>query len=142
MFFERFEKRIVMWREFRESLETDNDPIQNTINFWNKAPVSTMTCDPFDNTTWLDPWQLIESNDYCEFSKILAMYYTLALTDRFKNSKFNLSVASDRQEQKLYYLLKIDDLVIGYNYFEPVSSESMPSTISVQASYNLDPKLI
>lgn len=142
MFFERFEKRMAMWREFRDLLETAKDPIQDTINFWNKAPVSSMTCDPFDNTTWLDPWQLIESNDYCEFSKMLAIYYTLALTDRFKNSTFNLSIASDRQEQKLYYLLSIDDITVGYDYFKPVNSALLPSTISTQASYPLDPKMI
>jgi hypothetical protein len=139
MFFENFKKRLTVWKEFREKLETVDNPIHQLIGFWNKAPIKSLTCDPFDETTWLDPWQLIESNDYCEFSKLLAMYYTLALTERFKKSNFKLSIVQDKQQQQLYYVLLVDNIVIGYDYSNPVNFENLPKSLVWQSSYNLNP---
>jgi len=135
IFFESFETRIEKWVSFRQELETDPDPIQKTIDFWNKAPISALSCDPFDQSTWLDPWNLIEDNHYCEFSKILAIYYTLVLTDRFKDSYFEIQVVNDREAHELKYLLFVDDYVIGYFYNRAVPQEELPLDITVQASY-------
>jgi hypothetical protein len=126
IFYEKFENRIDFWRQFRENLEVDSDPIQRTIDFWNTAPISAMSCDPFDRDTWLGAWQLIDENKYCDFGKILAIYYTLSLTDRFKNSFYEIQVAADKKEQKLYYILIMDDKVIGYNYNRATERSEVP----------------
>ena len=135
IFFEKFETRISKWLSFRKEIESHSDPLQATIDFWNKAPISALSCDPFDQSTWLDPWNLIEDNHYCEFSKILAIYYTLVLTDRFKDSYFEIQVANDREAHELRYLLFVDDHVIGYFYNRAITQEELPLDITVQASY-------
>lgn len=135
MFFDNFEKRLSCWHDFRDTIETADLPIQKTLDFWNKAPISNRTCDPFDKNTWLDPWQLIAANNYCEFSKILAIYYTLALTDRFKESFFEIQIAHDKQEQMLYYLLIVDDSVIGYDPFNVVLRSDLPKTLIIQNNF-------
>ena len=126
MFFEKFESRITSWRELRASLEDNTSPITHTIDFWNKAPISAKSCDPYDCNTWLKAWQLIDENKYCDFSKILAIYYTLSLTDRFKNCRYEIKIAADKEKQKLYYLLFVDDLVIGYLYDNYVLTTELP----------------
>lgn len=134
-FYESFENRIKQWLDFRTKLEKDNDPVQTVIDFWNKAPISYITCDPFDRSTWLDPWNLIEENNYCEFSKILAIYYTLALTDRFQDSYFEIQIINDKEAHELKYILLVDDLVVGYYYNRYITQEEMPLDISIQANY-------
>lgn len=135
IFFESFESRIQKWVLFRQELESLSDPVQATIDFWNKAPISALSCDPFDRSTWLDPWNLIEDNHYCEFSKILAIYYTLCLTERFKDSYFEIQIVNDREAHELKYLLLIDDLVIGYFYNRAILQDDLPLDITIQASY-------
>lgn len=135
IFFEKFETRISKWLSFRKELESHSDPVQATIDFWNKAPISSLSCDPFNQSTWLDPWDLIEDNHYCEFSKILAIYYTLALTDRFKDSYFEIQIVNDRTAHEMKYLLFLDDLVIGYFYNRAILQEDLPEDITIQASY-------
>ena len=135
IFFENFETRVALWSDFRKSLEIDSDPLQKVINFWNDAPISALSCDPFDQSTWLNPWNLIEDNHYCEFSKILAIYYTLVLTDRFKNNYFEIQIINDREAHELKYILIVDDFIIGYFYNRPIHQEDLPLDISVQMSY-------
>lgn len=135
MFFENFEKRIHNWFLFRKEIETDLDPIQKTIDFWNKAPISPICCDPFDQSTWLDPWNLLEENNYCEFTKILAIYYTLALTDRFKNSYFEIQIINDKNAHEMKYILLLDDSIIGYFYNRAITHDDLPNDIIIQASY-------
>ena len=135
IFFESFEDRITHWLTFRNELETHLDPFQSVIDFWNKAPISSRTCDPFDQSTWLDPWTLIEDNHYCEFSKILAIYYTLALTERFKDRYFEIQIINDREAHELRYLLLVDDIVIGYYYNRTILQEELPLDISIQTVY-------
>lgn len=126
IFYEGFENRINFWRKFREELETDIDPIQKTINFWNTAPISALSCDPYDSNTWLDAWKLIDDNNYCEFSKMLAIYYTLSLTDRFHHCNYEIKIAADKEKQKLYYLLFVDSKVLGYLYDRVISDIELP----------------
>lgn len=78
---------------------------------------------------------IIEDNRYCEFSKILAIYYTLILTDRFKDSYFEIQVINDREAHELRYLLFVDDIVIGYFYDHAISQDELPLDITIQASY-------
>ena len=76
MFDKQFEERMSLWREFRKTLETTPDPIQDTIDFYNKAPMCSIAADPFTPSTWPDPWELLQENNYCPFVKILAICYT------------------------------------------------------------------
>jgi hypothetical protein len=138
IFFDKFEKRISYWKDFREELETTNDPLNDVIRFWNKAPISARTCDPYDKETWPEAWQLIEENKYCEFGKILGIYYTIYNTDRYQNAIYKIILGQDRKEQKLYYLLIVDDIVIGYYYDKTVHISDLPKSLEFQQVFDMD----
>jgi hypothetical protein len=124
MFSKRYEDRLAAWRSFRESLESSVDPIQDAIDFWNKAPIVNIAADPWDPETWPDPWEMIEENTYCEFLKILAIMYTLQLTERFSHDCFEIHIATT--EEKRYYLLLINQRIIGYENNTHIPQNELP----------------
>ena len=139
MFYEKFEVRLQSWSSLRQELESHLDPIDRVIRFWNQAPLGARTCDPYDRSSWPDPWELIAENDYCDFTKMLAIYYTLSLTDRFQTHRFYLSVCIDRKKQELCYLLFVDDKVVGYYHDQAIDKKDLPSTLDFLANYTLMP---
>lgn len=139
MFDKKYEDRLAVWHEFRDSLETVEDPLQAVIDFYSKAPTVSINTDPWDNTTWLDPWELIYENQYCGFCTVLGQCYSLQLTERFTGVDFEIHIAIDTEKSKSYYLLHVGDKVLGYrnNY---VSVDDIPQSVVSQKVYRM-PKL-
>ena len=116
MFPQDYYKRISVWQDLRNDLETSKDPFNLLFDFWNAVPTNAISTDPYDSKTWPDPWEMIQQNDYCEFKKILAIFYTLQLTDRFSEADFEIHITLDRDKSRYVYLLSVDNLTIGiYN---------------------------
>jgi hypothetical protein len=132
MVLKRFEDRLATWRGFRDQLIFDNDPVQSTIDFWNSIPKSVRNIDPYDSTTWPDPWQMIEENVYCEYTTTLAIGYTLMLTEKFKDWHYEIQVGIDKDQSKLYYILIAGDRVIGLDREKSVHISDMPKNIHIQ----------
>lgn len=137
MFNKPFSTRLQIWSDFRKSLESSNTPLQDVIEFYNRAPLVSIAADPYDKTTWLDPWEIIEENTYCSFVKILAICYTLQLTDKFSQSHFKINITRDRNACEAKYLLIIDEMCIGYEENSPISIHTLPSTLEVEKSYEM-----
>lgn len=135
MFDKKFEERLAIWVEFRKTLEVSNDPIDDTIAFFNRAPEVNYASDPYTPSTWPTPWELIEENIYCPFVKILAICYTLQLTDRFSQSTFEIHITQDKERSSTDYLLYIDDTVIGLNGDSYVHRTQIPSTTVSEITY-------
>jgi hypothetical protein len=129
MFDKTYEQRLVLWREFRDSLETAQDPIQDTIDFYNQAPVEIIAADPYTPSTWPDPWELLEENNYCAFVKILAICYTLQLTDVLSQASYEIHITRDNENSETYYLLFVNDIVIGFNGDTHVHRSKLPNTL-------------
>lgn len=129
MFNQPFEKRLSLWREFRNSLEDSESPMQDTINFWNSAPLVSIQADPYDSSTWPDAWEIIHENIFCSFVKILAICYTLQLTERFSHEPFEIHITQDTNESQTYYLLIIDNWVIGYDMNKIILKSDLPNSI-------------
>lgn len=116
MFPDNFYKRIKIWQNLRNDIETAQDPFELLFTFWNAVPTNTISTDPYDENTWPDPWEMILQNDYCEFKKILAILYTLQLTERFSSSSFEIHITLDKDKSRYVYLLSVDNTTIGiYN---------------------------
>ena len=139
MFYGRFEDRLETWTECRRELETHPTPLDKVVEVWNQAPISFRSCDPYDRSSWPDPWELVAENNYCDFTKILAIYYTLSLTDRFQDKYFEIAVCMDRKQQQLSYLLFVEDAVIGYYYDKVIDKKNLPTTLNFLANYILIP---
>jgi len=137
MFDKKFEDRLKLWHDFRASLSNDIDPVQSAIDFWSDAPESSRNIDPYDESTWPSPWEMIQENSYCEYTKILAVAYTLKLTDRFNDWQPVFKVGLDKRHSRLYYMCIIDDYVLGFDPEKSVHIKELPRSIHIQKTIQL-----
>jgi hypothetical protein len=136
MFEKKYEDRLAIWREFRETLEQHHDPLQAVMEFYDRAPRVSIHTDPWDQSIWPTPWELVNENQYCDFARVLGMCYSLQLTDRFKGSTFEIHIGTDTSNSSMLYLLFIDDSVIGYGD-NHVKRSDIPDTIVSQRVYSM-----
>jgi hypothetical protein len=115
------------------------DPIQDTIDFYNNAPLVTIATDPYTPSTWPDPWELLEENNYCSFVKILAICYTLQLTDVLSQASYKIHITHDRENSSTYYLLYVDDRVVGFNGDSHVHQNELPENFISQFEHVMLP---
>jgi hypothetical protein len=140
MFDKKYEDRLILWRNFRAGLETATDPIQEAIDFYSQAPKCVFAADPYDSTTWPSPWELLEENNYCSFVKILAICYTLQLTDVLSQASYEIHITRDNENSETYYLLYVDDAVIGFNGDTHVHRSKLPTTLRSETVHTLPPQ--
>lgn len=134
MFEKLYEHRLASWRAFRNRLELSNDPLQEVIDFYNNAPNVSVHTDPWDNSMWPGPWELINENQYCEFSRVLGQCYSLQLTERFKETNFEIHISTDNS-LSIVYLLYVGDLVIGWDDKTYVHKDKISTTFMSQKAY-------
>lgn len=140
MFERRYEERLAIWRKFRDSLETSQDPIQDTIDFYNQAPYSKLSTDPYAQSAWPNPWELLEENNYCSFVKILAICYTLQLTDVLSSATYEIHITRDRENLETYYLLYVNDRVIGFDGDTHVHKSKLPASFHSELVHSVPPQ--
>lgn len=138
MFGKKYEDRLLEWSEFRQSLEHAHDPIKDVIEFYNVAPTVSIHTDPWDKTTWPDPWELLEENQYCDFCRVLGMCYSLQLTDRFNRVPFEIHIVIDNEKSATYYLLHVGNSVIGYTYGAYCNVNDLPKTLHTKKKYSME----
>jgi len=139
MFEKKYEERLASWHSFRNHLETSEDPLKDVIEFYNRAPMVSINTDPYNEDTWLDPWELVLENQYCEFCRVLGQCYSLQLTERFLGVDFEIHISIDSEKSKSYYLLYVGDKVLGYRN-SYVSANEIPQAVVAQKIYHM-PKL-
>jgi hypothetical protein len=137
MFEKSYEDRLRAWAEFRDLLKNQDDPIQTTIDFYNRAPLVNIQVDPYEQDSWLNPWELLKENQYCDFSLLLGIAYTLQLSGVFSQEDFEIHICTDKQRSEVKYLLYVKDKVIGYNRAHAINADELPSTISTEIKYTL-----
>lgn len=137
MFNKPFEERLLVWKKFREQLEDSTNPIQDCIDFFKDAPLVNIQADAYDQSTWPDPWQMIEENFYCEFVKILAICYTLQLTDRFSRSNFEIHITQDQKRSETNYLLILDEWVIDCAMNTVIDKSKLSKDIKITKVHSL-----
>lgn len=138
MFKKDYEDRLVLWNEFRHSLELSSTPIDDAVKFYSQAPKSKLSVDPWDKTTWPNPWELLKENIYCEFNRVLGVCYSLQLTDCFKEADFEIHISTDNNLGYVY-LLEVNNKIIGWDEFV-IDKEDLPNDLRSQVTYPM-PKL-
>jgi hypothetical protein len=139
MFDQIYEERLATWRNFRDNLEKSSTPFEDVVAFYRSAPYVSILTDPWDKSSWLGPWELLHENQYCEFSRVLGMCYSLQLTERFKELTFEIHIGMDHSCTQTYYLLCISDHVIGYKENTIVKRTALPDTLVSQRIYVMPP---
>ena len=136
MYNKKYEERLAAWSEFRSSLEDSKTPFLDVVEFYASAPKTRYAVDPWGQSTWPDPWQLLEENLYCEFSVVLGMCFSLQLTDKFSGSNFEIHICTNNEKAETHYLLFVDNNVIGYDG-GVVLKEEMPEALYSQMIYSM-----
>ena len=130
MFDKKYEERLQLWHDFRSQLETSLDPIQDTIEFYKTAPLNSIAADAWTQDSWPNPWELLEENNYCAFVKILAICYTLQLTDVLSPVNYEIHITQDPKTSTTYYLLYVGDRVIGFHGDTHVAKDTLPKSLA------------
>lgn len=101
-------------------------------------PLGPLTVDPYDQTTWPDPWELIEEHNYCEFSQLLAIAYTIMLTKGFESCCPIIHIGFDNVQSRMYYILFIlgQFLVIDEDKNVEIS-KGLPSNLVFQKTHTI-----
>jgi hypothetical protein len=108
-------QRLKLWRRFRNDLNKldDDDALQQLTDWWKTAPVAARVIDPYDNTNWPDPWELIYNDQYDENTVTLGMCYTLQLIEW----PCTLQLVQCNQKNEIKLILLVDDKhVLNYSY--------------------------
>ena len=135
---QKYEDRLAAWQEFRDSIESADEPLQYVLDYYDQAPRVSINTDPWDESTWPGPWELIHENQYCTFCTVLGMCYSLQLTERFKDCNFEIHIGIDRERSRTVFLLMINDIVIGWN--EGLIKRSELSTaLQIEKIYPMPP---
>ena len=109
---QRYEDRLSSWSVFRQELESVDDPIQEAIDFYDNAPRVSIHTDPWDKTTWPTAWELVSENQYCNFCILLAICYSLQLTNCFTGEDFEIYIGTNKEKSETMYVLRINNLGI------------------------------
>lgn len=135
MFNKSYEERLILWSRFRDSIEDSENPLEDLIDFYSSAPSVSIHTDPYDRTRWPNPWELLEENQYCEFCRVLAYCYSLQLTERFKQSAFEIHIITTPEQTR--YVLYVDDWILGYEEDTIVHRSELPSNLMPQVVYDM-----
>ena len=102
-------KRLAVWRQFRESLETSPTPLEDVAELWCHAPFVSPYLDPQLPTEWPDPWHLMLDLRLDDLALVLGMLYTIKLTQRFIDTKCEIHMSMCPEKNSTQYLLLVDN---------------------------------
>jgi len=105
--FESPTARLSQWREFRKSLDTSDTSqvCEIVVDWWKLAPISKMTIDPVNSSTWPTPWEMLHSGDFCENSIALGMSYTIHYANENIPNKLLFITCRQNSTEKLCVLI-------------------------------------
>lgn len=107
-------ERLSAWRQFRDSLETSQSPLEDVANFWAQAPFVSKYLNPNSPESWPDPWKLIIDGKFDDLAICLGMLYTLKLTERFKDSLCEIFRVVENNNTR--YILVINNSILNLEY--------------------------
>ena len=126
------DKRITIWREFRNTLESCTNPYQRTLEFWQQAPVTEKYLNQYNSQQWPTPWELLKENRFCPVAIPLMIGWTLKLTTRFTKVPVLIKISIDIKSQRYYNLVEVENTIIDYENNSIVISSELPDTVVCQ----------
>jgi len=131
----RAEDRILNWRRYRETLDTDH--LDTVAKDWAAAPVIHNYLDPENFTQWPTAWELISEGKFCDVGCALGMYYTLFYSNYPQRNTMKLEYYRDRKNHRLLNLLNCEQgkYMLNYSLGEIVNNRYIASSELV---YSID----
>ena len=129
------DEQLSIWANFRKNLEVCEDPFQSLIDFWANTPLiaHNHNLDPYYPASWPTPWEIIYEGRYDDFTKAVIMGYSLLMTERFKNSSIQIRTLIDKDKNRLYNAIFIDDIwVLNFCDEHAVLSSAIPCSCNLE----------
>lgn len=126
MFDLKTEDRLQAWRDFRDTLETSQNPLEDVARFWAKTPYNSKVLDPYYVASWPDPWKLVINNHYDLLAITLGMCYTLTLTARFKETKCEIYTSVEAKEEPRYMCVVDEKHVLNLYHGAVTTVDKIP----------------
>lgn len=120
------EERLRAWREFRDSLEVSTSPYQDVAQFWAKAPFVSDYLNPYNPTSWPDPWELVINDRYDHLAIALGICYTFQLTGRFKNKDTEIHMSIEPNKEHRFICVIDNEHVLNLHHGSVARIEDMP----------------
>jgi hypothetical protein len=119
-------KRLAAWRQFRESLETSETPLDDVAELWQHAPFVNPYLDPQNPKSWPDPWHLMLDLRLDDLALVLGMLYTIKLTQRFidTNCEIHMSMCPKNKDPR-FVLLVGNEWTLNLNYGTVTGAEQL-----------------
>ena len=112
VFDEHGTQRLAAWRQFRQSLEISETPLQDVAKLWTHAPFVSSYLDPQIPTEWPDPWHLMLDLRLDDLALVLGMLYTIKLTQRFSQTVCEIHMSMSPENNPTQYLLLVDNFYV------------------------------
>jgi hypothetical protein len=135
MFDLNIDDRLSSWAQFRNHLESAENPLEDAWNFWKTAPFIPYNnaVDPYFQFGWPTPWDIIVHNKYDDFTKALMIGWTLKLTKRFEKRKIEIRTLVDKEKLISYNVVVVEDhWAINYNDNGPMLLKDIPDQFNVE----------
>ena len=133
------DRRIISWREWRNSLEglPHDNVVEEVCRAWSRVPTVLHYLAPDQVDDWPNPWELIYTNIYCDLAITLGMTYTLCLLENPAFDDVVLKIY--RTSNGWTNLSSIDQgkYVLSYHYGRIVNSQCVSeNTMTLAYSYS------
>ena len=116
------EARLVLWRNFRKTLEWIDleDAAKASAEWWAAIPTLESTPNvsaPWATDTWPDPWNLLSTGPLDHTHTSVAIAYTLWMTALPENKeRIELGVLNSQERRQILLVVVIDNKwLINYN---------------------------
>ena len=132
-----FYSRLRAWTTLRETLKDTDSKTQciEIDKFWQQSPISNHYLHPADIKSWPDPWQLLDDNIYCPYSRALGMIYTLAMLGI---SDIDLVDGTDHNSIDVVLVL-VDNAKYVMNYWPNTVVNNKLGDFTITKKYNIIP---
>lgn len=133
-------KRLSMWREFRNGLDTTNtlDVCNTVVHWWKSAPLVNIAIDPVNSNQWPTPWEMLHQGDFCDNSLALGMAYTIYYANPDIKNELIYVTCIGRSFQRLCALIDNKHLL----NFDHGSISTLPDTETCSVTYRTEIKNI
>ena len=120
-------ERLTAWKQFRETLETSETPLEDTALLWSKAPFvsNRLSLNP---ATWPDAWQLIIDGEFDSLGLALGILHTLQLTQRFKADQFEIHMYQDKKNKE--FILVVNNMVLNWAPRVVIPFADLPNNVA------------
>ena len=145
IFFGTYEQRLIDLNNIRSSINEEENPLEILSQIYFYCPRTKTKTDEYKIDTWLEPWQLIERNEYNEFDLSLLLCYTIMITEQFKDSQILIhnviSKEIESNNRKFSYVIEFNNQFLNVNDMVIMTKELFDKDYVLHYTHNIKNKI-